>query len=67
MQKKLEELGINPESTEAVRIANTTKDVNVDTAQKVLRMIDTFEEDEDVQNVFHNMEMTDELMQELSK
>ncbi len=67
MQKKLEELGINPESAEAVRIANTTKEVDVETAQKVLRMIDTFEEDDDVQNVFHNMEMTDDLMQELSK
>ena len=26
-------------------------------------MIDKFDEDDDVQNVFHNLEMTDELMQ----
>jgi len=30
-----------------------------------MKMIDAFEEDDDVTNVYHNMEMTDELMAEL--
>jgi len=67
MQKKLESLGIEPENTEAVLIPNTTKDVDVETAQKIMRMIDSFEDDDDVQNVFHNMEMTDEIMKALSE
>ena len=29
-------------------------------------MLDRFEEDEDVQNVFHNMEITDELLKSIS-
>ena len=31
-------------------------------AQKVLRIIDEFEDVDDVQYVYHNLEMTDELM-----
>jgi transcriptional/translational regulatory protein YebC/TACO1 len=30
---------------------------------KVLRLVDEFEDNDDVQNVYHNIEMTDELMQ----
>lgn len=66
MQKKLESLGIEPEKTEAVMIPNTTKEVDVDTAQKIMRMIDSFEDDDDVQNVYHNMELTDEILNALS-
>jgi transcriptional/translational regulatory protein YebC/TACO1 len=29
----------------------------------VLRAIEIFEEDDDVQNLYHNMEMTDEIME----
>ncbi len=65
MQKKLEELGIEPEASELVRVPLTTVKVDVDTAQKILRMIDAFEDLDDVQNVFHNMEMTEEIEQAL--
>ncbi len=67
MQKKLEELKLEPESQETPRVANNTKDVDVETAKKVMSMIDTFEDDEDVQNVYHNMEMTDEIMNALEE
>jgi len=62
MMKKLEELNIEPESAELQRIPNNLKELDVETAEKVMKMIDAFEDDDDVQNVFHNMEMTDELM-----
>ncbi|MFO7878965.1 MAG: YebC/PmpR family DNA-binding transcriptional regulator [Bacteroidota bacterium] len=67
VQKKLEEMGIEPESSELQRIPNNTTKVDVETGQKVMEMIDAFEDDDDVQNVFHNMEMTDELMEALNK
>ncbi|MBN2891434.1 MAG: YebC/PmpR family DNA-binding transcriptional regulator [Bacteroidales bacterium] len=67
MQKKLEELKIIPENSELVRIPNNMKSVTLHTAEKILKMIDTFEDDEDVQNVFHNMEMTDEIMTALEE
>lgn len=65
MQKKLEELGIECENQELERVATTTKLVDVDTALKNLRLIDALEEDDDVQKVFHNIEMTDEILKAL--
>ena len=62
MQKKLEELGIELQSAELQRIPNSTKALDVYKSKSVLNMIDKFEEDDDVQNVFHNLEMTQDLM-----
>lgn len=61
LMKKLEELNIEPESAELQRIPVTTEKLDVETAKKVLKMIDAFEDDEDVSNVYHNLEMTEEL------
>jgi transcriptional/translational regulatory protein YebC/TACO1 len=36
--------------------------IDLEPAQKLLRIIDEFEEVDDVQYVYHNLEMTDELM-----
>ncbi|MBM3404696.1 MAG: YebC/PmpR family DNA-binding transcriptional regulator [Bacteroidetes bacterium] len=66
MMKKLEELKVEPESANLQRIPKTTEKLDVEAAKKVLRLIDIFEEDEDVQNVFHNLELTDELMAQMS-
>jgi transcriptional/translational regulatory protein YebC/TACO1 len=44
------------------RIPNDTKKLDVESAQKILRIVDEFEEVDDVQYVYHNLEMTDELM-----
>jgi YebC/PmpR family DNA-binding regulatory protein len=65
MMKKLEELNIEPENAELQRIPKNTVKVDNDAAKKVLRLIDLFEEDDDISNVFHNMELTDELMESL--
>ena len=62
MMKKLEQLKIEPESAELQRIARTTETLDADAARKVLKLIDVIEEDEDVTNVFHNLTLTDELM-----
>lgn len=62
MQKKLEELEIEVKSAEAQRIPNNTTVVEADVAKQVLRLVDLFEEDDDVNNVYHNMELTDEVM-----
>ncbi len=65
LQKKLEELGVKVENAQLQRIPNDTKVLDLDSAQKVLRIIDEFEEVDDVQYVYHNLEMTDELMNSL--
>ncbi|HDR88482.1 MAG TPA: YebC/PmpR family DNA-binding transcriptional regulator [Bacteroidetes bacterium] len=63
VQKKLEEMGVVPENAELRRIPNTLKKLDPEEAMKVLRMIDDFEEDDDVQNVYHNLELTEEILQ----
>ncbi|MEO6884462.1 MAG: YebC/PmpR family DNA-binding transcriptional regulator [Bacteroidia bacterium] len=65
MQKKLEEQKIEIENAELQRIPKNTITLDIESAKKVLKMIDALEEYDDVQNVFHNMEMTDELIEAL--
>ncbi|MBC8487694.1 MAG: YebC/PmpR family DNA-binding transcriptional regulator [Bacteroidetes bacterium] len=65
MQKKLEEMGIEPESAELQRIPHETIKLDDETARKILKVIEMFEDDDDVQKVFHNLEITDELMSEM--
>ena len=65
VQKKLDEMGIEPENAELQRIPNDTKILDLETSLKVLRMIEDFEEDDDVQNVYHDMEVTDEIVEAL--
>jgi len=62
MSNKLNELNIEPESAELERVPISTKKVNVETARKVMRMIDELEDLDDVQKVYHNMELTDEVL-----
>ncbi len=61
LNKKFEELKIVATNSELQRIPNDTKALSVVEAKSVLRLIEALEDDDDVQNVFHNLEMTDEL------
>ena len=67
VQKKLEEIGVEPEKAELQRIPTTTKEVDVETAKTVLAMVEAFEDDDDVQAVYHNLELTDEIAKALEK
>jgi YebC/PmpR family DNA-binding regulatory protein len=55
IQKYLEENGYEIFSAEFERIPNDYKDVTEEQRAAVEKLIDKIEEDEDVQNVFHNM------------
>ncbi len=61
VQKKLDSLSIEIENAGLQRIPNDTKELDVESALKVLKMIDAFEDDDDVQNVYHSLELTDEI------
>jgi len=61
MQKKLEELDLEPKSATLERIPLNTTILDVSDAKMALNLIEALEEDDDVQNVFHNLEMTSEL------
>lgn len=55
IQKYLEENGYEIHSAEFERIPNDTKELPEDQKEQVQKLIDKIEEDEDVQNVYHNM------------
>jgi YebC/PmpR family DNA-binding regulatory protein len=65
MQKKFEELSIEPESAELQRIPNETVKLSDEDSRKILRVIEIFEDDDDVQKVFHNLEISDKMMAEM--
>lgn len=62
VQRKLEELKIEPENVSLQRIAKLTTKVDAETAKKTMNLIETLEEDDDVKSVYHNMEFTDEII-----
>ena len=65
LSHKLDEMGIEAKSAELQRIPNITKEVNEEQFKANMKMLERFEEDDDVQNVYHNMEMTDDLLSKI--
>jgi len=65
MQKKLEDLSIEVENADLQRIPNSTTVVDIHAAKTILNMLEKFEEEDDVTNVFHNMELTDEILEQI--
>ena len=55
IQKYLEENGFEITSSEFVRIPNDLKEVTAEQREAIEKLIEKLEEDDDVQNVFHNM------------
>ena len=60
VQKYFEDIGYEIISTEFERIPNDVKDVTPEQREKIEKLLDKLEEDEDVQNVFHNMRELDD-------
>jgi DNA-binding regulatory protein, yebC/pmpR family len=65
LSHKLDEMGIEAKSAELQRIPNMIKEVNEEQFKANMKMLERFEEDDDVQNVYHNMEMTDDLLSKI--
>lgn len=57
----LEAAGLKPESASVTMIASTEADLDADTAPKLLRLIDMLEDLDDVQEVYHNGAISDEV------
>ena len=60
IQKYLEENGFEIISAEFERIPNDLKEVTEEQRVTLDKLLEKFEEDEDVQNVFHNIKETEE-------
>ncbi len=67
MQKKVESLALEVESAELQRIPKTTVALDDESVKKVLKLIDVLEDDDDVQKVYHNLELNQEQMAQLEE
>ncbi len=61
VQKKLQEMGLEPESGDLQRIPNDTIELTLEQSLQIMKIIDEFEDDDDVQSVWHNLEVSDEV------
>lgn len=61
VSRALEQAGAPVRGAELVMEPVNTTVVSVADAQKVIRLVDKLEESDDIQNVYHSMELTDEI------
>jgi YebC/PmpR family DNA-binding regulatory protein len=62
VQKKLDAINVQVENAELRRIPNTLVKLDDEPLQKVIKLINMLEDDDDVQKVYHNLELTEEQM-----
>ncbi|ABV87685.1 YebC/PmpR family DNA-binding transcriptional regulator [Shewanella pealeana] len=61
----LDNAGLESVNAEVTMVPSTKADLDADTAPKFLRLIDNLEDHDDVQEVYHNAEISDEVMEGL--
>jgi YebC/PmpR family DNA-binding regulatory protein len=66
VQKKLGELELETLEAGLQRIPTTMKDVGEGNFQTFMKLIDALEDDDDVQKVYHNAEVSDELLESMA-
>jgi len=66
VRQALQAAGIDYESAESTFVPNMTVPVDADTVRKVFTLIEALEDVDDVQNVFTNIDISDEVLAELS-
>ncbi|MFA0963482.1 YebC/PmpR family DNA-binding transcriptional regulator [Roseivirga sp. BDSF3-8] len=60
LQHKLDELNIEAETADLQRIPKTTVELDDESFKQVYKLIEVLEDDDDVQKVYHNIEISDE-------
>ncbi|MBK6753051.1 MAG: YebC/PmpR family DNA-binding transcriptional regulator [Flavobacteriales bacterium] len=67
MAQKLEQLGVETKSAELKRFPLSFIPADLTTARNVMKLVDLLDEDDDVNAVYHNMELSEEVEAELAK
>jgi len=67
VKNKLDALKIEIKSAELTYVPKTTVEASKKDAEKVLRLINNLDDHDDIQNVYSNIELTEELLQEVGK
>jgi len=62
VKEAMQSAGFAPEQADITTQASTTVDLELDDAQKAMRLVDALEDLDDVQNVHSNVEISDEVM-----
>lgn len=65
VKKAIEEQGVQTKGAELTMIPTTPTEVTLADAKKVMRLVDKLEELEDLQNVYHTADITDEIAAQL--
>ena len=67
LQRYFETNDIKIQNAETQRIAKSTKFLKLNESDLVIKLLEILEEDDDVQNVFHNMKLTEEILNHMQK
>ncbi len=67
VQEALAKNNITPVNAEITQMPKTTVDVDLETAMRIIRLLEAIDDHDDVQNEYSNMTMTDAVMAELGK
>jgi transcriptional/translational regulatory protein YebC/TACO1 len=62
----VQQAGLDYESAEVSFVPEYTQEVDVPTAEKLMRIIDALEDSDDVQNVYANFDASDEVLAKIS-
>ncbi|MFN4260527.1 MAG: YebC/PmpR family DNA-binding transcriptional regulator [Gemmataceae bacterium] len=62
VQEALEKQGLTPQVAELSQVAKVPVDVDVETGKKILRLMEALDDHDDVQNVYSNVNMTEEMV-----
>ena len=67
MRTALQEAGIDYDSAEVQFVASTEVELDLEGALKVNKLIDALEDSDDVQNIYTNMSLSDEVRAQLEE
>jgi transcriptional/translational regulatory protein YebC/TACO1 len=62
VKEHLAEAGLDTEVSEVTYNASTQSELDQETAEKLLKLVDALEDLDDVQEVYHNADISDEIM-----
>jgi len=65
VKESLVNSGLKPDNSEVTMVPATRVELDQEGAEKILKLIDTLEDLDDVQNVYHNAEISAEIMESL--
>jgi YebC/PmpR family DNA-binding regulatory protein len=67
VQQALQKAGITPTVAEISQVPKVQVDADLETSQKVLRLLEALDDHDDVQNVYSNLNLTEQMVEQMNK